>query len=335
MARSKDGISVIICCYDSALRLPETLKHLSLQRFLSDIRWEIILVDNRSNDDTAKIARDEWSKYTCAADFRIIHESNPGLSHARHRGINASAFEYLIFCDDDNWLADDYLINAYTILNSDKNIAALGGFGEAVSDIVIPEWFYDVQNAYAVGKQYTYQGDVSCEKHLWGAGLALRKSIYFKAFTNFPSLTTGRNGNILSAGEDYELCIRFVLMKYRLHYSEKLFYRHYIPAARLSLSYKERLFAGFRLTDDIFNCYYTVYNVAKMRYKQKLKILLRSVNNLMSLQTTKEQRLIARQNIFLIVGLYSNSFDNDTIRINNLRPSIIENLTARYFKGKF
>ena len=50
------GISVIICCYNSSLRLDETLKHLINQK-THGFNWELIVVDNASTDNTEAYAR--------------------------------------------------------------------------------------------------------------------------------------------------------------------------------------------------------------------------------------------------------------------------------------
>ena len=50
------GISVIVCCYNSAERLTETIKHLAGQNVPHYIPWELIVVDNASTDNTAEIS---------------------------------------------------------------------------------------------------------------------------------------------------------------------------------------------------------------------------------------------------------------------------------------
>ena len=92
------GISIIICCYNSAARLPETIKHLAIQCVPQGILWEVIIVNNASTDDTKLVANAEWAKYnTSAWGFKIVDEQEAGLSFAREKGIRASKFNYIIF----------------------------------------------------------------------------------------------------------------------------------------------------------------------------------------------------------------------------------------------
>jgi glycosyltransferase involved in cell wall biosynthesis len=112
------GISVIICCYNSSLRLPKTLEYLSNQATGNLFPWEIILVDNNSSDNTSVIATNFWASLDIDVPLIIVEESKPGLIYARNTGINKANYDFLIFCDDDNWLNKNYLCNVYKILNN-------------------------------------------------------------------------------------------------------------------------------------------------------------------------------------------------------------------------
>jgi len=39
-----EGVSVIICCYNSAKRLPETLRHLAKQKLDTAFPWEVVVI---------------------------------------------------------------------------------------------------------------------------------------------------------------------------------------------------------------------------------------------------------------------------------------------------
>src|SRR6185437_11337360 len=99
------GISVIICCYNSATRITPTLQHLFNQKGISLSSWEIIVVDNASTDNTCEKAIEIWESFGPGKpDFKVISEPTPGLSAARQKGINEALYDYVLFCDDDNWL---------------------------------------------------------------------------------------------------------------------------------------------------------------------------------------------------------------------------------------
>src|SRR5688572_10602380 len=99
-----NGISVIICCYNSSSRLPETLKHLANQSVPGKINWELIVVNNASTDNTASVAETEWAKYNLEIPLHVVDQPVPGQSAARDKGYEVASHEYLLYVDDDNWL---------------------------------------------------------------------------------------------------------------------------------------------------------------------------------------------------------------------------------------
>ncbi|WP_319502710.1 glycosyltransferase [uncultured Draconibacterium sp.] len=250
------GVSVILCCYNSAKRLPETLKHIALQNLPDDLPVEVVLVDNASDDTTSKTAIEEWQKYTSSIKLRIVTELKPGLINARIKGIEQSKYEIIIFCDDDNWLLENYIRNAWDIMMRNNNIGALGGEGIPVSNISFPDWFEEYKNSYACGKQWHINGICTSRKYLWGAGLVTRLSIMKKVFSpTHPMLLTGRKEGVLLAGDDYEICRRIVMLNYDLFYSNNLKYKHFIDEKRLDLNYYNKIKKGFAISYDIIKLY--------------------------------------------------------------------------------
>ena len=79
------GVSVIICCYNSAWIIQRTLESLKTQRFRFSIPYEIVLVDNKCTDNTVAIAEDTMENGEI--DFKIVRENKPGLANARRKGI--------------------------------------------------------------------------------------------------------------------------------------------------------------------------------------------------------------------------------------------------------
>lgn len=63
---------------------------------------EIIVVDDGSTDDSAKIVRDYSHKHK---NVRLIQKKNGGVSSARNTGIESAKGKYIMFID-----ADDYLV---------------------------------------------------------------------------------------------------------------------------------------------------------------------------------------------------------------------------------
>jgi glycosyltransferase involved in cell wall biosynthesis len=253
----KKGVTIILCTYNGEKRLPKTLEYIASQSFKTPIDWELIIVDNASTDNTATVAAAEWGKYdTKNVPFSILKETRPGKIYALAQAFDKAQFDYSIICDDDNWLKEDYSEIVYNILEGDTKIGAVGGKGIAVADAPgLPEWFSKYEDGYATGEQGIQSGDVTARKYLWGAGLGTRTELYRKMYDKFPSLLTGRLGKELTAGEDGEYCKRLILAGYKLYYDSRLIFQHFMPASRLTLQYREKLFEGFAESEKVFEMY--------------------------------------------------------------------------------
>ena len=90
--------------------------------FPHNIPWEVIIVDNASTDNTSEVAREYWNDHNSLAHFQIVKEPEPGLSAARLKGFNTAQYEYMVLCDDDNWLAKDFVRSVYEIMNANDDV---------------------------------------------------------------------------------------------------------------------------------------------------------------------------------------------------------------------
>lgn len=274
MNKGIDGISIIICCYNSAKRLPQTLGHIAKQTLPNNVSAEIVLVDNASTDNSSEIATLEWKKYDSKIKLRIVEEKKPGLIHARIKGLEESKYEILIFCDDDNWLLKDYLLNAWEIINKNTKIGALGGEGFPVSNISFPHWFEDKKGSYACGKQWHTNGICTQRMYLWGAGLVTRRSIMKKVFSQqHPMLLTGRKEGILLAGDDNEICRRILMLGFDLYYSNALKFKHFIEERRLNIDYCNKMIEGIKISNEIVRFYSYVYIKNKYTWMKFISII--------------------------------------------------------------
>lgn len=243
MDRLKKGISVIVCCYNSADRLPKTLEYLSTQKLDSNYPVELVIVNNNSSDNTGFVARELWRLFGAPYPISVIEEKKPGLSNARRAGVMIAQYEYGIFCDDDNWLNEDYLKQIAEIFESNPMAGVIGGASVPVSDAEFPPWFYSKAGFFAVGTQADRSGDITQRGYVWGAGMAFRigtlKTIYE---ADIMPLVSGRRGEVLTSGDDGEISAWFIFSGYRLFYAKHLTFKHYMPPARLTDDYYNRFF---------------------------------------------------------------------------------------------
>jgi len=249
-------LSVIVCCFNSVSRLSDTLAHLAEQD-IHPSKWGLTLVDNASTDGTAAYARDQWVKLGNPVPIRIVTEEKPGLAEARRSGVLATDSPIIVFCDDDNWLAPDYLSRALKIMDADHTIGALGGRSLAVLEGgKTPAWFERAACDFAVGEQAPVTGDVTKRSFLWGAGLVVRAVPLREIMAaGVKALLSGRAGGKLMAGDDSEMCSWLLLRGYRLHYDSSLVFQHFISISRQTETYLESIQEGFAASHPILSAY--------------------------------------------------------------------------------
>lgn len=280
--------------------------HLALQQF--EHSWEVIVVNNNSSDGTVLVAQQEWDKYLLpGVGFSIVNEQKPGLNNARQKGVQAANYEYLIFCDDDNWLENNFLAIAYDLFKTKPGIGAAGGqcIAEPENGFTLPPWFEDYQNNYAIGKQAEISGDITKRGYLWGAGLITTKTIFNKCITAaFPFLLTDRMGNLLSSGGDTELCSRIILCGYSLYYDERLVLKHFIPGNRLSVDYLDKLLKGINETHAQLSKYYNLIYAGSVTGSQKAAESIKSfLKIILSVFTKRWDTNREKQMLYIYTGI--------------------------------
>lgn len=255
------GISVIVCCYNAATRIKTTLSYLFQQK--NHLPWEIIIVDNASNDETSQTVQQIFQTSNVTMPLTLIMEKQQGLTYARLAGAKRAKHDILLYCDDDNWLCDTYIQTAWETINRDPHIVAVGGKGDAISDVSLPWWFEELSNVYACSAQKNNQP-------LYGAGLVIRKAPFLE-FYQREKLMSGRQGASLLSGEDTQLSIYLLRHKWSLVYNEQLNFKHYMPPNRLTVPYLKKLFyalgkSHYLLAKTRYCSYFLHYRLASITH---------------------------------------------------------------------
>lgn len=92
-------ISAILCTWNRAPLLAQALEALTTQT-LGRERFEVVLVDDGSSDETAAIA----ARYEPLLNLRYAYQPNSGLAAAKNHGICLSRAPIVVFLDDDDVL---------------------------------------------------------------------------------------------------------------------------------------------------------------------------------------------------------------------------------------
>ena len=96
-------ISVIILTYNREGMVGRAIESISRQT-LQD--FELIVVDNGSEDDSGKIA-DRFAREDNR--IQVIHKEKGNIGSGRNAGLDAACGDYIAFVDDDDWVEPDFL----------------------------------------------------------------------------------------------------------------------------------------------------------------------------------------------------------------------------------
>jgi len=227
-----DGISVVICCYNSAARIQETLRFLFAQKVPHGFNYEIVVVNNASTDNTREKIFDVLRESNMQIPVSVVDEMVPGLASARKKGLESARYELIVFCDDDNHLDERYLTTAYSIMQNYPAIGIAGGWIRPKLPFYPGKWIEGNYAALAIGKQ----GEASMYVDwVFGAGMVIRKAV-FETFASrgIQLMLSGRLGSKQTSGDDAEMCQLAQFVGYKIYYSVDLILDHQISASRLT-----------------------------------------------------------------------------------------------------
>ena len=319
------GVSVIICTYNGATRIPETLRHLGLQQVPRNIQWEIILIDNASTDDTSIVAKEEWSKYNIHnVDFKVLQEELPGKSYAFAKGIKAAEYEYILTCDDDNWLYPNYIFTAFNIMQSDPSIGVLGGCG--IFEPEQPMWpeIQKFKISYVNGPQIW----AATDHWVYGAGSVYKKNVLVSFYEQgWVNITAGRTGTKQISGEDVEICFMFFLSGYKIMANNQLLFKHYVPVNRQNLNYILNLHFWQSYSYVMLSSYIMLIDQDKQTIQKKIDNWFIFILKALIVQVIKStyQKLTARQSENIDQIFAQQSYYGAIYSIYQNRKKIINN----------
>jgi len=243
---SSIALSVVICTHNpKPAYLERCLAGLRVQTLCADA-WELLVIDNLCDDPLASRLDLAWRRRT-----RIVREEALGLTPARLRGIREAAGEVLVFVDDDNVLAPDYLETALRVAKEKPFLGAWGGQCEPEFEAPPPDWMRPYWGQLALR---SVSGDRwsnlprSSETLPCGAGLCVRRDVARRYLdlheTGARGFQLDRAGAALLSGGDQDLAACACDLGYGAGVIAALRLTHLIPAARLTLDYHRRLAEG-------------------------------------------------------------------------------------------
>ena len=216
-----------------------TLDSVARQTLSAD-RWECIVVDNNSKDDTRQRVEAFAAEHP---QLNVVYhlEQNQGLSYARNAGIAKAQGDIIAFVDDDERIVPEF-VEAYVELFDSKADAMSAG-GKIVAEYPTgrPEWMsHYTEQPIANPMDFGSEVKLFPKRRIPGGGnMAMRRSVFEEVGVFNPNL--GRTGGRLIGGEESELFERMAERGMACYYVPRAVMYHIIPESKLQPDYFERL----------------------------------------------------------------------------------------------
>jgi GT2 family glycosyltransferase len=112
-------LSIIIVSYNNSALLQQTLQSVYENTNL-DISYEIIVVDNNSQDDTLQMLTENFPKVKV-----VDNEKNYGFAAGNNIGLNIALGKAILFLNNDTFILNNALNKMYRFLFQNKDMGAL------------------------------------------------------------------------------------------------------------------------------------------------------------------------------------------------------------------
>ena len=264
-------VSVVICTNNPRRDyLTRVMEAISQQTFPAR-NWELLLVDNASQPPLTELPG--W-RGTAAA--RIVREPKPGLTPARLCGIREARGELLVFVDDDNVLAPDYLTQAARLDAEFPKVAVWSGDISPEFEQLPPKWtkFYWHLLALRAVERNIWSNSYFSEALPIGAGMTVRRAVgeqYAQQLSaQSERLALDRQGQSLLAGGDTDLGFTALDMGFGCGVARELRLTHLIPTGRMNEDYLIKLAHSVTYSHTLLSLLRgrTSYSDAELRRQQ-------------------------------------------------------------------
>lgn len=212
-------ISIIIVSYNTQELLEKCLR--SVYHCLQTFKFEVIVIDNASSDNSVAIARRTYKKATV-----ISNHENVGFSRGCNIAAKKAKGEILFFLNSDTEVVNLDLSYVEELMKNEK-IGAIGGMLENQEANVerARGKSYDLVNVFVLlfGEHFTGQYTKlshKTQKVDWVSGgcMFVKKSIFEKV--------NGFDEHIFMYLEDVELCYRIKKLGYDILYHPEIRVKH-------------------------------------------------------------------------------------------------------------
>jgi glycosyltransferase involved in cell wall biosynthesis len=206
-------ISVVVCTRNRALKLQLCLRHMSEIDLDLDLAWQLVIVDNDSEDGTRAVI----TQFSRSLPLQYAFEAKRGLSHARNRGIVEAQYPIIAFTDDDCLVSRDWAGGIVTEFAKNPGLSILGGRVELADagDYPVARRIHDEAEQITTIEQIM--------TIMIGCNMAFRRSVFDAIGLFDPAFGKGTR---IGSAEDIDFLYRALKGGSRIAYSPDVVVRH-------------------------------------------------------------------------------------------------------------
>lgn len=219
-------VSVVILSYNVVALLKNCLE--SVLKFTKDLKFEVIVVDNASTDDSVEMLK----KFQHDNFKLILSKENGGFAKGNNLGIKAASGKYLLLLNPDTLLVEntlktmfdwmeahtDYAVVSCQLLDSEQKSSPTGGYFPTLPKIAV--WAFFIDDILVLNRIFSsyhpkadrYPLNADCDLDwVTGAFFMVRREAMEKAGL--------LDENFFLYGEELEWCLRFKAAGWKVGYT--------------------------------------------------------------------------------------------------------------------
>lgn len=264
-------LSVIFATYNGEAKLKRTLDSLVEQSFSEE--WQLIVVNNNSNDGSEQIIR----SYLDKLPLTYLFESKPGKNTALNTALGFAKGEFYVFTDDDIKAEPNWLANISKTVKQNTDYAIFGGRIVPEWETPPPKWLLDwapLGALYAVKEDFI-EGECDPGK-VWGPNMVVKAEVF--KHLRFDENVGPDGTDCYPMGSETEFTKRAARRGYKSFSSKAFSVDHWVPSSSITLDWvlkrAMRLGAGVTLVNHTS---YSAKLALASKAKQNLYQLLSNV----------------------------------------------------------
>lgn len=230
-------ITLLVCTYNRAADLRELLESALAQETASEVKYEVLVVDNNSTDETRAVVESFINKGH--QNLQYIFEAKQGKSHALNTGIAAVRGWGYVITDDDFILPPDWVQNIYEAFRANPDVSFVSGKVLPLWQGEQPSWLTREHWSAIAMADYGQEPFIADDKNqicLLACAFRLADVQAVGGYHDDLGPQKGRTG----ATEDLELLLRLWKSGRKGLYVPHINFQHKVTADRLTKEYHRR-----------------------------------------------------------------------------------------------